>query len=110
MSITRRRFMQNSALATTALSFPMVASSRVLGANDEIRVAVVGCGGRGTGAHIPSFQGQQGVTVVAVSDPDRGRMGGAAKMIESKYQRKVDQYVDVRTVFEQKDIDVIGNA
>jgi len=110
MPITRRRFVQESIAAATAISFPMVASSRVLGANDAVTVGVVGLGGRGAGAHVPSFQNQPGVTVVALSDPDRQRMGRAAETIESKYGHRPDQYVDMRKMFERKDIDVIGNA
>jgi predicted dehydrogenase len=87
-----------------------VASSRVLGANEEILVGVVGLGGRGARAHVPSFQKQDGVTVVAVSDPDRARMEGAAKMVEEKYGHKVEQYVDMRPMFERQDLDCIGNA
>jgi len=109
MSITRRQFVKRTA-AAAALSFPMVASSRVLGANDEILAGVVGLGGRGTGAHIPGLQGQKGVSVVAVSDPDRSRMEGAAKLIEGKYNHKAEMYQDMRRLFDRKDIDVIGNA
>jgi predicted dehydrogenase len=88
----------------------MIASSRVLGANDAIVVGVVGLGGRGSGAHVPGFENQQNVTVVALADPDRQRVGAAAKAIESRYKHKVDQYVDMRKMFERKDIDVVGNA
>jgi len=110
MSITRRQFVKRSAAATAALSFPMVASSRVLGANEEIRVGVVGLGGRGTHAHVPAFEGQKGVTVVALSDPDQQRTGSAASMIESKYKHKVEQFTDCRKMYENKEIDAIGNA
>ena len=41
---TRRSFLRDAALATTALS-----ASRVLGANDKIRIASIGLGGQGTG-------------------------------------------------------------
>ncbi len=88
----------------------MIAPSRVLGANDQILVGVVGLGGRGSGAHVPGFEGQKGVTVVALSDPDRQRTAAAAKTIESRYKHKVDQYVDMREMFDRKDIDVVGNA
>jgi predicted dehydrogenase len=88
----------------------MVASRRVLGANDEILLGVVGLGGRGTGAHVPSFQNQPGVTVVALSDPDRARTERAAEMIRSKYKQEVEQYVDMRHLFDRQDIDCIGNA
>jgi len=50
------------------------------------------------------------VTVVAVSDPDRERMGKAATTVESKFNHGVEQFVDMREMFDRKDIDVIGNA
>jgi len=109
MAITRRQFVKRSA-AAAALSFPMVASSRVLGANDRILMGQVGLGGRGRGAHVPQFEGQEGVTIVALSDPDRARTEAAAKLIEDKYKHKADQYVDCRKMFERKDIDCVGNA
>ena len=40
---TRRSFLRHTALATTALS-----ASRVLGANDKIRIASIGLGGQGS--------------------------------------------------------------
>jgi len=110
MSITRRRFLKGSAAATAAFAFPMIAPRRVLGANDEILAGVVGLGGRGTSAHIPSLQKQSGVSVVAVSDPDQQRMASAAAMIESKHGHKAEQYVDMRKLFDRKDIDCIGDA
>ena len=48
-SITRRKFIGSSALAGAAASFPYVARGENL-QSDTIRVAVVGMGGRGTGA------------------------------------------------------------
>jgi predicted dehydrogenase len=96
--------------ASAAFSVPAVVPSRAWGANDEIRVGVVGLGGRGSGAHVPGFQNQSGVTVVAISDPDRQRMAAAAKAIESRYGHTVDQYVDMRQMFDRGDIHVIGNA
>jgi len=106
-NITRRDFVRNSIAAGVVAALPF---SRVRGANDRIRVGVVGLGGRGTGAHIPSFEKLQGVTVGAVSDADRQRMDAAAKMIESKYSHKVEQHLDMRELFDRKDIDVIGDA
>ncbi|MFC1633334.1 Gfo/Idh/MocA family protein [Planctomycetota bacterium] len=106
-AITRRDFVKSSIVAGTVVALPF---SRVRGANDTIRVGVAGLGGRGIGAHVPSFEKQKNVTVVAVSDPDRARMGKAAATIESKYSHRVEQCVDMRRMFDRKDIDVIGNA
>ena len=105
--IHRRQFLTGSITTGIAAILPF---SSVRGANESIRVGVVGLGGRGTGAHIPSFEKQNGVTVVAISDADRQRMDAAAKMIESKYNHKVDQHLDMRSMFDRKDIDVIANA
>jgi predicted dehydrogenase len=108
MKVLRRRdFIKNSLATGLTLVLPF---SHVRGANERIVVGVVGLGGRGSNAHVPSFEKQNGVTVAAVSDPDRKRMGEAAKMIESKYNHKADQYVDMRCLLDRKDIDVIGNA
>lgn len=103
----RRDFMKSSLAAGITLAMPF---SRVRGANERIVVGVVGLGGRGSGAHVPSFEKQNGVTVAALSDPDKERTGAAAKMIESRYKHKAEEYVDMRRLLERKDIDVIGNA
>ncbi len=104
---TRRDFMKSSMAVGVAAALPF---SRVRGANESIRVGVVGLGGRGTGAHIPSFEKQEGVTVVAVSDADAERMAGTAQTIESKYGHGVVQCQDMRQMFDRKDVDVIANA
>jgi predicted dehydrogenase len=50
MSLSRRKFLRNSSVAAAAATFPSI--SRGLGAKGEnkVRVGVIGCGGRGTGA------------------------------------------------------------
>ncbi len=99
--------MRSSIAAGFASALPF---SIARGANVRINVGVVGLGGRGAGAHVPSFEKLEGVSVIAVSDADRARMGAAAKTIETKYNHKAEQYVDMREMFDNKNIDVIGNA
>jgi len=106
-AITRRGFMKSAVVGGAIMILP---STGVRGANDRIRVGLIGCGGRGTGAHLPGFARLPGVVVVAVSDADKERMAGAAKAIESKYGNKAEQYVDMRRLLDRKDIDVIANA
>ena len=105
--LTRRDFVKSTFSVGLLAALPY---SRVQGANERIRVGLVGCGGRGTGAHIPSFEKQEGVTIMALSDPDQQRMAEAAGIIESKYGHKVAQYIDMRKMFDRNDIDVIANA
>ena len=110
MSTNRRQFLGRSLAAASAIAVPAVVPRRVLGANDTIRVGVMGLGGRGTGAHVPGFQNQKDVMVVAVSDADRERMGRVAKTIRSKYGHAVVLHQDMRRLFDMKEIDVVSNA
>ncbi len=110
MSITRREFIRHTTAAAAAIGLPMVASSKVLGANDEIRMGVVGLGVRGSGSHIPEFSAMKGVSIVAVSDPDKARLGPVASQLEKKLGRKVGQHQDMRHMFDRKELDAISNA
>jgi predicted dehydrogenase len=116
--ITRRGFMKGSlgvglgmALAGRheSLGAAVSASSRVLGANDEVRVAVIGINGRG-GSHIKEFEEMDGARVVALCDVDQKVLGNGAGAFEKKYGRKVDTYVDIRKLLEDKNIDAISIA
>ncbi len=72
--IHRRQFIRNSLLATAAFKiWPLIAQSsvksRIAGANDDIRVAVVGFNGRGK-SHIEAFSTMKGARLVALCDVD----------------------------------------
>ena len=68
--ISRRAFVQTSAAAAAAFAFP--SGVFAFGA-DTIRVGLIGCGGRGTGAARDCLGGSEGVELVAMGDlvPDR---------------------------------------
>src|SRR4030042_3941433 len=82
--------------------------SRVRGANDDIRVAVVGINGRG-GSHIGAFGKMDGVRLAALCDVDRKVLEKDAKALADK-NKKVDTYIDIRKLLENKDIDAITIA
>jgi len=109
MAISRRQFVKRSAAATAALGLPMLASSRVWGANDEIRLATIGCGVR-SGTHIAQFGAQKGVRIVAVCDPDQTRVEKTAQGIEKKYGNRPAQFADVRKLLESREIDAVSVA
>ncbi len=107
MSITRRQFVKQSVATGAAMALPWVLPSRVLGANEEIRVGVIGLGNRGLGCHIPRMAAQKGVRVVAVCDPDRERLNRAVASIEKDRHYKPLGFVDCRKMLEMKDLDVV---
>ncbi len=82
----------------------------MLGANEEIRLGVIGLGVRGAGTHIPEFSAIPGVSVVAVCDPDRTRLEKVGGQLSRKSGRSVGQHVDMRAMLDRKDIDVVSNA
>ncbi len=110
MKVTRRKMIQGLAALSSGWGLPLFVPSKLFGANEQIRVGIVGLGGRGAGAHIPGFQNQPHVRVVAICDPDRQRLTRAAQSFQARYGYEVDQYVDMRPMFARKDLDCIGNA
>ncbi len=106
--ITRRQFVKGSLAAGLGVTL-VGPASQVRGASDDIRVAVVGINGRG-GSHISEFGDMQGVRVVAFCDVDQKVLSNKAQAFEKKYGRKVETYVDIRKLLENKDIDVISIA
>jgi len=106
--ITRRQFVKGSVAAGLGMTFATPVS-RVLGANNDIRIAVVGINGRG-GSHISAFGDMPGVRLVALCDVDQKVLGNKAAAFEKKYGRKVETYVDIRKLLESKEIDAISIA
>ncbi len=70
-SVTRREFVKTATAASLAAALP---GARVFAAgSDAIKVGVIGCGGRGTGAALDCLKADPAVEIVAMGDlvPDR---------------------------------------
>ena len=67
---TRRDFVKDSSIiAGGLLAMPLLSKANFFsGADDVIKVSVVGCGGRGTGAAIQALSSKQNVKIVAMAD------------------------------------------
>ena len=92
MSLTRRQFLKRSLAAAGAVSVPLFVSSHVFGANDEIRIGIVGCGVRGRACTSPRSAEQKGVRDRGHlrSRPRRG-WASAPRKIEKNYGYKPDR-------------------
>jgi predicted dehydrogenase len=115
--ISRRGFVGNAAVAATSLAvspFRTQAApfARVRGANDDIRLAVVGVGstvkigGKGK-QDIRDFRKVPGVRVVALCDVDHANLDPEVEQF-TKRNEKVDAYTDVRKLLEDKNIDAVS--
>src|SRR3954462_1309552 len=82
-SVTRRSFLQTSskALAAGALAGALPVERFALGASpgDTLRIALVGCGGRGSGAADQALSTGPGVKLVAMADVFKDRMESSLK-------------------------------
>src|SRR6056297_2839396 len=106
---TRRKFIQQSASATAALSVPTFVSSRVFGANDRINAAVLGLHGRGK-SHVSGLMKQENVRVTTLCDPDMNILKDRQKSFKEEYNQDVALEQDLRNVMDNKDIDVVSIA
>src|ERR1022692_405998 len=111
--IPRRRFIRSSLLAAAAFkAWPLIAQSsvksRIIGANDDIRYAVIGFNGRGT-SHIEGLAKIKGTRLVALCDVDSTVLEKELKKATGGGE-KVEGYTDIRKLLENKDIDVVTFA
>ncbi|HXN47073.1 MAG TPA: Gfo/Idh/MocA family oxidoreductase [Bryobacteraceae bacterium] len=86
-----------------------LAPQRVLGANDRVRVAVVGLRGRGLD-HIKRIKQTPGVELAAVVDVDENVIAARLGDIEKLGMAKPATFGDIRKMLEDRSIDAITVA
>ena len=94
--VTRRRFLQATALSVYGLALPSYA--RKLSANDKLNIGVIGVAGRGG----ENLNGVSSQNIVALCDVDDRNLAAAATKFPS-----AKTYSDFRRLVDQKDIDAI---
>jgi predicted dehydrogenase len=113
---TRRRFLQTSgaALVSGVLAGPLYTASRAWAAEaDVLRLGLIGCGGRGTGAVAQALAADPRVVVTALGDAFQDRLGKSLQGLKQSspsriqvdpdrcfigfdaYQKVIDSGVDV---------------
>ena len=105
-NLSRRSFLKNSVSA--GITIAALPYSNVLGANDTIRVAVVGMNGQGA-YHIRILNEIAGVKVVAICDADTDIIAREKQKFDERGEN-VATYTDVRKLLEDKNIDAITTA
>lgn len=100
---TRREFLKDSAVVgAAAAAWGGLAPERVLGANDRLRVGVLGAGGRARGL-MRDFLNVPGVEFIAVCDVYQPNADEALKIAGTSAQFTIDY----RQVLERKDVDAV---
>jgi predicted dehydrogenase len=90
--LSRREFLSHGVSAVAGAALAGVAIPRVQAAgSDVIRLALIGCGGRGSGAAADAFESPNGpVQLVAMADLFGNRLESARKALTEKYGAQMD--------------------
>ena len=106
--MNRRTFLKSTLAASTSLSLSARLRAQIPGANEDIRVAVIGFNGRGEN-HISEYLKVKGVRLVALCDVDAKVLEkGKAQLLQKGAE--VETYQDIRKLLESKDVDAISIA
>lgn len=115
--MNRRQFLKSSLLTGASLSLAPTfaraqstnANAQIAGANNDIRVAVVGINSRGKN-HLDGLAGMKGVRVVAICDVDSAVLDRISAHAKEKFNITPQVYQDYRKLLENKDIDAVTLA
>lgn len=85
-SVTRREFVKGSAAiaATAALAGPWPMKAQARRAKGTLKIGVIGCGGRGTGAAINALEASPDTEIIALADVFQDRLAGCRTNLESR--------------------------
>ena len=104
--LSRRTFLKTTAVAAAGATLPARSWARVLGANDDLRVAVIGLNGRGRD-HLKSLASVADVRVVAICDVDTAVLDRVKPTVNGG---SVDTYTDLRKLLASRDVDAVTIA
>jgi predicted dehydrogenase len=110
MPTTTRRDFLKTASAGTVLAMTAATRARAVGANDRIRIGMIGCGDRGRGAHMTGanrYAKEQNAEFVAVCDPWRVKREEAAAMAKEWCGKEPQQFTSYRDLLEKGEVDAV---
>jgi len=113
-SQSRRSFLKRTALAGSAVAFPTIVPSSVLGANgqvppsERITVGFIGVGDHGTAWNLAHYRKQKVAQILAVCDVDDRRLFRAKQTVDEHHGNEDCLSTrDFREVLARKDIDAV---
>src|SRR4051812_33659422 len=89
---SRRNFIKNSALIGGALAAPAILPSRLFAAenSDTLKIGLIGCGGRGTGAAGNALKADKNIRLVAMADVFEQQLENSLKALQRENPDKVN--------------------
>jgi predicted dehydrogenase len=103
-SLNRRSFLKKSAVGTATVAWSARSWSQVKSANEDVRMAVIGFGGRGKD-HLGGLSKLPGVRIAGLCDVDE-----ATLKAEAEKRPGAETHTDLRRLLESKNIDAVSIA
>src|SRR4051812_13314351 len=115
MKNSRREFLKKSALASAGVYFGAIGFSaksygNILGANDRVRVGVVGFSDRFKNSLLPAFMHlntELNFDIVAVSDIWKIRREEGVAHLKEKFNHEIKGYRNNEELYESKSVDAV---
>jgi predicted dehydrogenase len=98
LGLDRREFVKTAAVAVAlpgALSSMVMPRRAYAGGSDTIKLGLIGCGGRGTGAAVQALRADTGCTLTAMGDLFPDRLNSSLKAITDEMHEKASEKVQV---------------
>ena len=106
MTTSRRSFLATAA-AGTAVPMTAASASRIIGANDRIRLGLIGCGSMGRGDLRDMLKAGK-TQAVALCDVDESQIAKTQKDVVADHEQEAELRTgDFRRVLDRDDIDAV---
>ena len=101
--MNRRSFVKKTILGSSA--FTALSHSRILGANDKVRIALVGCGGRGS--FVARGLVEQGAELVYLCDLKESEMAATEEFVNQLKEQRLEKTTEMQKVFDSPNVDAV---
>lgn len=110
MKTNRREFLKRTTLFAGGVAAwaTLPASAKIIGANERVRVAIIGCNGRGMN-HIDAWLKVPDAEIACICDVDSRALAKGIEAVAKKTARPKGE-TDLRRVFDNKEIDAVSIA
>lgn len=98
-NIKRRSFLKNSSILTGSLVLPSFSFKKQKQLDKKLKISVIGCGGRGTGAAVQALRADKNVELVALCDAFEDRLERSLNAIIDELDGEVDIKVKDKNKF-----------
>jgi predicted dehydrogenase len=97
-ALNRRHFVQTASSAAIITAATKLRAQQKADSNETLRIGLVGCGGRGTGAASQALGAEYNGKIVAMADVDEKQIEGSIASLSQKFPDRVDVKADKKFI------------